>query len=153
MRSFAPLRETFQLLAPAAAKPPAQNAAAPQSEPSTENVGALVLGLTMAELQPTQEKLAAELMPEILAGKVEISLQARGLILSLKESAFFAPGDDSVAADARPIFAQVAEALRRVPGQVRLDGRTDNTPIHSRQFPSNWQLSTARGGRVAVADE
>ena len=131
-----------------AAKPQPKDSAVEKNDSPPENVGALVLGLTMAELQPTQEKLAAELMPEILAGKVEISLQARGLILSLKESAFFAPGDDTVSPDARPIFAKVAEALRQVPGQVRLEGHTDNTPIHSRKFPSNWQLSTARA--VAV---
>ncbi|HYM10473.1 MAG TPA: flagellar motor protein MotB [Bryobacterales bacterium] len=112
------------------------------------NARSLVLGLTMAELQPAQGKLTSELMPEILAGKIEISLQTRGLVLSLKESAFFAPGDDRVSDAARPILVKVADALRTVPGEIRLEGHTDNTPIRSRKFPSNWQLSTARS--VAV---
>ena len=106
------------------------------------------MGLTMVELKPTQEKLTAVLMPEIVDGKIELSLQPRGLVLSLKESAFFASGDDAVSPAARPVLGKVAEGLRQVPGQIRLEGHTDNTPIRSRRFPSNWQLSTARS--VAV---
>ncbi len=101
-------------------------------------------GLTMTELQPAQERLTEVLRAEIDAGKIEVSLQPRGLVLSLKESAFFAPGDDTVARTAAPILEKVAQALRQTPGQIRLEGHTDTTPIHSRRFPSNWQLSTAR---------
>jgi chemotaxis protein MotB len=116
----------------------ARDSAAPPAGPS------LALGLTMAELEPAREKLNAELANEIMAGEVEISLQPRGLVLSLKESAFFAPGDDVVSPLARPIFAKVAAALRGIPGQIRLEGHTDDTPIHTRRFPSNWHLSSAR---------
>ncbi len=114
------------------------------------DVGAssLVLGLTMVQLQPTKDRLAKELMTEILNGQVELSLQPRGLVLSLKESAFFAAGDDTIPPQAMPVFAKVADALRQVPGQVRLEGHTDNRPIRSRKFPSNWQLSTARAAEL-----
>jgi chemotaxis protein MotB len=96
----------------------------------------------MAQLQPSKEKL--ELEDEILNGKLELSLQPRGLVLSLKESAFFPPGQDVVSPAARPILAKVAGGLRGIPGQIRLEGHTDNTPIQTRRFPSNWQLSSAR---------
>lgn len=121
---------------------------AKQAEATAKSAAAALMGLTMAELLPTHDRLTAELLPQIAASQVEISLQPRGLILSLKESAFFAPGDDAVSGQAQPILAKVAEALTQVPGQIRLEGHTDNTPIHTPRFPSNWQLSTARS--VAV---
>ncbi|HZS50948.1 MAG TPA: OmpA family protein [Bryobacterales bacterium] len=115
----------------------AAEAAAPSSQGAAP-------GLTMAELEPSRDRLAAVLHREITSGEVEISLEPRGLVLSLKDSAFFAPGDDAVSPEARPILAKVAQALRQVPGEIRLEGHTDDRPIHSGRFPSNWQLSTAR---------
>jgi chemotaxis protein MotB len=104
--------------------------------------------LTMAQLAPAKDKLEEALLTEILAGQVELSLQPRGLVLSLKESAFFAPGQDAISLESHAILAKVAEALRQVPGSIRLEGHTDDTPISSRKFPSNWHLSIARS--VAV---
>ena len=43
-----------------------------------------------------------------------------------------------------PIMRKVGAALSRIPGRIRLEGHTDDTPIHTRLYPSNWQLSTAR---------
>ena len=100
--------------------------------------------LTMAEMKPTLDRLQSQLFQEIELGKIEINLRPRGLVLSLKEAAFFAPGQDAVSPEALPILAKVTEALREVSGQIRLEGHTDDTPIHSPKFPSNWQLSTAR---------
>jgi len=113
-----------------------------------KNPAAAAKALTMAELRPSKEKLEVELFQEVSAGKLELSLQPRGLVLSLKESAFFAPGQDAVSPQARPILSKVSEALRQIPGQIRLEGHTDNTPIRSARFPSNWQLSTARSVSV-----
>jgi chemotaxis protein MotB len=125
---------------------PARGAAQglPDPEAFTRAGNLAAQALTMAQLVPTKEKLEEVLNAEILTGKVELSLQPRGLVLSLKESAFFAPGEDRVAPEAYPILAKVADGLRRVPGQVRLEGHTDNLPIRTRQFPSNWHLSIAR---------
>jgi chemotaxis protein MotB len=104
--------------------------------------------LTMAQLAPAKDKLEEVLLSEILAGQVELSLQPRGLVLSLKESAFFAPGQDAVSPGSHVVLGKVAEALRQVPGSIRLEGHTDDTPIRNRKFPSNWHLSIARS--VAV---
>jgi len=112
------------------------------------NLRTAALGLTMAQLEPSRQKLSSLLDHDLAAGKVELSLQQRGLVLSLKEAAFFAPGEDAISPAARPILAKTAAALEQVPGQIRLEGHTDDTPIRSRRFPSNWQLSTARA--VAV---
>jgi chemotaxis protein MotB len=100
--------------------------------------------LTMAELKGSIEQLEEDLMPEIQQGKVELSLQPRGLVMSLRESGFFAPGEARLQPEARAMMAKVANSLSRIPGQIRLEGHTDDTPIQTPLYPSNWQLSTAR---------
>ena len=100
--------------------------------------------LTMAELRGSIEQLEQDLLPEIQQGKIELSLQARGLIMSLRESAFFDPGRAELHPASLKIMTKVAEALTRIPGQIRLEGHTDNTPIRTEMYPSNWQLSSAR---------
>jgi len=114
----------------------------PAAQGGAANIAAQAL--TMAQMAPAKEKLEEVLLTEILSGKVELSLQDRGLVLSLKEAAFFSPGQDAVSTDARPVLAKVADALRQVPGQIRLEGHTDDIPIHNPKFPSNWHLSIAR---------
>ena len=104
---------------------------------------------TMGELAPVQKQLDEDLAKEIQEGKIALSLQPRGLILSLRESALFPPGQDTFNPEAVPMLGKVAEALRRLPGQpVRLEGHTDNVPIQTAQFPSNWELSAARANAV-----
>ena len=129
---------------PAAGKGGTTTPGPPGPDAYTRTGNIMAQALTMAQLAPTKDKIEQVLMTEILSGKVELSLQPRGLVLSLKEAAFFAPGQDVVSADSRPILGKVAEGLRQVPGQIRLEGHTDDTPIQSRKFPSNWHLSSAR---------
>jgi chemotaxis protein MotB len=100
--------------------------------------------LTMAEMRGSIDQLEQDLLPEIQQGKVELSLQARGLIMSLRESAFFEAGQAELHPDSLKIMTKVAEALTRIPGQIRLEGHTDDTPIRTAMYPSNWQLSSAR---------
>ncbi len=114
------------------------------AHPQPKPPGGTVQALTMAELEPSQKQLEELLKEEIAAGRIELSLGPRGLVMSLKESAFFAPGEDLVSREARPILAKVAAGLALIPGQVRLEGHTDNTPIRTARFPSNWQLSSGR---------
>jgi chemotaxis protein MotB len=97
-------------------------------------------------LQTLQTGLAAELK----ASKISLRLEGRGLIVSLRESAFFASGDDSVAPGSLPILAKVAAVVRGLPNQVRLEGYTDSVPIHNSRFRSNWDLSAARA--IAVME-
>jgi chemotaxis protein MotB len=114
-----------------------------QVVPSAESP-ALPVALTMAELRPAIKQLRRDLLPEIQQGKIELSLQPRGLIMSLRESGFFGSGEAGIRPESLGILTKVAEALTRIPGQIRLEGHTDNTPIHTSKYPSNWQLSAAR---------
>lgn len=98
----------------------------------------------MLELMPEMKLLEKELKPEIERGAVELHMEARGLAISFKQAAFFDSGSDSVKSSALPIVGTVGAALRKIPNLVRLEGHTDNTPIHTTRFVSNWDLSAAR---------
>jgi chemotaxis protein MotB len=86
-----------------------------------------------------------ELASEIAAGKVELKMEPRGLVIGLKEPAFFASGRDAISRDSFASVGKIAEALKKVGNPVRLEGHTDSVPIHNARFRSNWDLSVARG--------
>jgi chemotaxis protein MotB len=79
---------------------------------------------------------------------VTLSLDERGLVLRFADSALF----DSGKADHRPeavkALDQVADILTKIPNEIRVEGHTDNRPISTAQFPSNWELSMGRAGAV-----
>jgi len=96
------------------------------------------------DLARSMETLNQKLESEIQSGKMRIQLESRGLVISLRESAFFASGDDTVNPASYPIVEKVAAVVRGLPNQVRLEGHTDSRPIHTTRFRSNWELSSAR---------
>jgi chemotaxis protein MotB len=99
----------------------------------------------MEELAPSFQSLSVELGSEIAAGKVALEMEPRGLVISLKEAAFFPTGQDTISRDSFESVGKIAEALKKVPNPVRLEGHTDSVPIHNARFRSNWDLSVARG--------
>jgi chemotaxis protein MotB len=98
----------------------------------------------LPELTPSLKRLTAELEADIKAGRVQISLEPRGLVISLKEGAFFEPGDDTVHQERYGSIAKLANVLKPLPNPVRLEGHTDSLPIRNTRFRSNWELSAAR---------
>jgi len=99
---------------------------------------------TLIELAPSLRRLTSELDQEIKAGKVEVNLEPRGLVVSLKQTAFFPSGTDAIDASTYAILEKVAAALNAVSNPLRIEGHTDSVPIHTARFRSNWELSAAR---------
>ncbi len=97
------------------------------------------------DLAGSLETLSKALAPEIEAGKVKVTLEARGLVISLREAAFFPSGDDTILPSADESLQKIAAAIQKLPNTVRLEGHTDSVPIHTPRFHSNWDLSAARG--------
>lgn len=104
----------------------------------------------MAELLPSLEYLSAQLKAEIDAGQMTISMEARGLVVTLREAAFFQSGDQTILPAAYPSLEKVAAAIRKLPNPVRLEGHTDSIPIRNSRYRSNWDLSAARS--IAVLE-
>jgi chemotaxis protein MotB len=88
--------------------------------------------------------LSTELESEIKSGKVEINLEPRGLVVSLKQTAFFPSGADVIDPSTYPIMEKLVNALKGISNPLRIEGHTDSMPIHSPRFRSNWELSAAR---------
>jgi chemotaxis protein MotB len=96
--------------------------------------------LPQASLSDLRHRLA----PEIRAGNAEVHAESRGLVISLREGAYFPAGGDEIARSEYGSLAQIADAIRGVPNPIGLEGHTDSMPIHNRKFHSNWELSAAR---------
>jgi len=97
-----------------------------------------------AELLPSMQYLGSELKEEIRTGKINMRLETRGLVISLREAAFFSSGDDAITAASLPSIGKMAAVLHDLPNPVRLEGHTDSVPIHNSRFRNNWELSAAR---------
>jgi chemotaxis protein MotB len=91
-----------------------------------------------------RRELEGALAGEIKRNEVALHLQADGLVVSLREIGFFDSGSAAIKPEAQPALARIANILREHPYGVRIEGHTDNVPIHTSLFASNWELSTAR---------
>ncbi len=98
----------------------------------------------LAELAAPLEALTAELKDDIDAGRLIIAMEKRGLVISLRQAAFFPSGEDTVDPRTYPSVAKICAAIRKLNNPVRLEGHTDALPIHNMRFRSNWDLSSAR---------
>ncbi|MCC7175676.1 MAG: OmpA family protein [Bryobacterales bacterium] len=96
------------------------------------------------ELLPSLEFLNKELEQEIKAGRLRLSLEPRGLVVTLPQATYFLSGQDSIDPATHPVIAKVVQVINKLPNQVRLEGHTDSVPIHNGRFRSNWELSAAR---------
>jgi chemotaxis protein MotB len=98
----------------------------------------------VVELIPSLHLLSASLEQEVKAGKLQISLEPRGLVVSLRSAVFFPSGTDVIDPATYPIVEKLAKVLNGIPNPVRLEGHADSIPIHNQRFRSNWDLSAAR---------
>ena len=98
----------------------------------------------LVELLPSLELLTEALKAEIAAGRVQIDMQSRGLVISFTQAALFPSGEDLISPDTYASIEKVASAVAKIPNPVRFEGHTDSVPISTPRFRSNWQLSTAR---------
>jgi two-component system copper resistance phosphate regulon response regulator CusR len=96
------------------------------------------------DLESLRRELQETLEPEISRHEVVLRSMPDGLVISLKEIGFFESGVSSVKANSQPAFDRIATQLARRPYHIRIEGHTDDVPIHNAQFASNWELSTAR---------
>ena len=79
-------------------------------------------------------------------GSVGLHSTPDGLVVSLREAGFFASGSAEVRSESMDVFQAVVRALPHQP--MRVEGHTDNIPIHTSQFATNWELSTARAASI-----
>ena len=101
-----------------------------------------------SQIQEVTRTVREELKEKINSGEVHLLHTGKGLVLRLPEFLFFDSGEATVRPEARPLLDKLAGILNLIPNQVVIEGHTDNRPIHTPQFPSNWELSTARAAAL-----
>jgi len=107
-------------------------------EPITEAVA------TPANLQAIRARLETKLVRAKFVDRVRLVEERRGLVVSLTEAGFFDAGRAELKPSSTEVLDAIAETLLEVHYALRIEGHTDTIPIHTAQFPSNWELSTAR---------
>jgi len=95
-----------------------------------------------------EPRLARFLASEIAQGYVEVSDRADRSVVTIRGDGLFEPGSDVISPHFEWLVARIAQALASVAGQVEITGHTDNIPIRTLRFPSNYELSTARAESV-----
>lgn len=100
------------------------------------------------ELQSIKAELGQVLAPEISLKEVHLRLTRDGLVISLQEIGFFDTGSAVMKPDAMPVLKKIAGVLAPAYQNIRVEGHTDNVPIHNPHYDSNWDLSTARATEV-----
>jgi chemotaxis protein MotB len=131
---------------------------APAAIPSPQDIPKLPLNVLAAldrnyleaSLGEVKNKLSETLAPAIKDGRVALDIERRGLVVSVRENGSFRTGSADLSDATRALIAQIAAPLQNMPNFVRVEGHTDDVPIHTARFASNWELSTARATNVVA---
>ncbi len=91
------------------------------------------------------QDLVAKLKGMIDAGQLSVYIRNGRMLVKLPDNVLFDPGRTNIKAEGQEAIAQLTTALQAIPGRkFQVAGHTDNIPIHTARYPSNWELSTAR---------
>lgn len=123
-----------------------------RSDPVARDL-ALLKPVALAETPPvsaprTGPRLSATLAEAIGRREVSVSDTARGVRIVLRSDELFASGSARLNAALHPVVDSIAAALDGIPGTIVVTGHTDDVPIRTARFPSNWELSAERAGSV-----
>jgi chemotaxis protein MotB len=97
-----------------------------------------------ANLTTLQAELQQALRREIASRAVALHRESEGLVISLREFGFFDSGSATMRTSAVPALDRIASILAVRTCRLRIEGHSDNIPIHTLQMASNWELSTTR---------
>jgi chemotaxis protein MotB len=100
------------------------------------------------DFRATKASIDAYLMKARAQDKVTVTITQRGLVVSLKEAGFFDSGSAALKPGSYALLNDVVEALTSYSNGIRVEGHTDDRPIATATFPSNWELSTSRATNV-----
>jgi chemotaxis protein MotB len=136
--------------------PPSEDGGGGPAQPKSDSeelarmVPPKVLGPPMnrPDIGTLKHSLELALASEIQKHEIALHIGPDGLVISLREMGFFDSGSAMMRKESEKSFGRVAELIKPYPCNVRIEGHTDNVPIHTAQFQSNWELSTARATEV-----
>ena len=100
------------------------------------------------EIEKEAEKFKEALKGEIELGLIEIETQLNRIVIRIREKGSFQSGDARLNVDFVPILNKIRDILVKTAGQLAVAGHTDDIPINTPRYRSNWELSTSRATSV-----
>ncbi len=101
------------------------------------------------DLENMKRQLEQTLSNQVATHTVSIQMGRDGLVISLREAGFFDSGSATPKPQTMGTLRAIAASLKPSGYDLRIEGHTDNVPIHTSAFDSNWELSTARATSIA----
>lgn len=131
---------------------PFSNAQMIDRDVRTENLGrvapqppvASAAAEIMRQAEMIRQELQRALAEQIRKQQADVHFTHEGLVISLREVGFYDSGSAALKPEALPAVAKIAAILAPRGDYIRIEGHTDNVPIHNKMFDSNWDLSSAR---------
>ena len=111
-----------------------------QTVHAVDEVGAMV----NREMEDIISEVEEFVFKNKLSGKVRVSSDERGAVITISDVVVFPPGSADMTSRGRKTLRQVFDVLKQFNYNVKVEGHTDNTPIHTLRYPSNWELSASR---------
>lgn len=132
---------------------PEEQTSGDRSEAPTDSAAQAMAELGLVEMQTEKAamEVASALSKEVKKGQVEVETNGSKIVIRVKEHGSFASGSANLRPGFIPIMARIRDVLRGIRGVYSVEGHTDNVPINTARFRSNWELSTSRA--VSVAHE
>ncbi|SEQ17401.1 chemotaxis protein MotB [Ectothiorhodospira magna] len=106
------------------------------------------LSLAIVGINALADEIEMAMAPLIEAGMIEVERDRLWIEVQINTSILFASGSAELSPDAVPIMQQLAAILSQFPARVHVEGHTDNVPISTPIYPSNWELSSGRAATV-----
>lgn len=100
------------------------------------------------QLQEIKKEVEEVVAQQKLEQVVKPEIKPEGLVISLQERILFESGEADLSPKAKQVISNLYKVFINLPNKVVVEGHTDNVPIHTEQFPSNWELSTTRATNV-----
>lgn len=101
------------------------------------------------QLEDLEQKISELIDKQDLKGSVDVSMEERGIVITVQASVAFKSGSAEIESGASKTIEDIGRMLLFIPGkQLKVEGHTDTDPIRTSQFPSNWELSSARATNV-----
>ncbi len=100
------------------------------------------------DMRQVAQDLLKVLAPLVKDNQVKVTQSLRGVTVEINASVLFAPGQAILQAESAKALAAVAQVLAQVPNRIQIEGHTDDAPISTVYYPSNWELSSARASSV-----
>ncbi len=98
----------------------------------------------MAEQIRVEKLLKQVLEIDGKSSALSISIDERGVTIHIQEELLFPSGESKLKGSSYTMLDSLSSALRTIPNDIRIEGHTDNIPIATKEFPSNWHLSVSR---------